>query len=551
MDQQQPTRIRYYVVALTTAMAVMLYLDRICVSLLERYIREDLGFGSVESGWFLSAFFWAYALGQVPAGWLADRFGPRNVLALYILLWSVFTGALGLVDTFLLLVTFRFLCGLAQAGAYPTAAGIVSKWVPFTARGAASSIIATGGRLGGFAAQVLTAYLLVMFVPLQVSSLLSSDDLLNSGKFIEQVNSPDTPSARQLAPLIRVQFHGGSGALPGDPELLVEKLNRLLKRKDLYQQVKLDDFSLPLEATRLATIADADLTEPEITRRNRLLLETAFPEVIRKIQGRGWRQTTFVYGLAGVVVALGYWWVVRNCPAEHPRVNDGERRLIEAGLPVDCAKPEGRVGGIPWGPLLCSRNMWLSSISQFGTNFSWVFLITQLPNYLDKVHNVPVLERGWLAGLPLLIGMTGMLAGGWLTDALVGRVGLRWGRRLPLVATRFLAMAALLSVPWLPTAPLATVAFCLVAIGTDLGTASLWAFNQDVGGKHVGSVLGWGNMWGAVGAAVSPVVLAVIVKDYGWQPCFFVLAAGFFFSGITGLGIDATVPLEPKVSPQR
>lgn len=537
LSDQKPTHVRYYVVGLTTAMAVLLYLDRIFPSLLERYIREDLGLSDIEWGWFMGLFFLSYGFGQVPGGWLADRFGPRNVLALFILAWSIFAN-MGAVHTFLLLVIFRFMCGLAQAGAYPTAAGIVSKWVPFSDRGKASSIIATGGRLGGFGAQVLTAYLLVMFVPVHVSSLLDNDDILDRNKLEAQLHATGTTPAHRLSAAIRAMLKSDSKAT------LSEQLNEVLKRKDLFKKIDLKDFTLPIEAQRLASIPDGELTEAEITRRNRLLLESAYPESIRKIQGRGWRATTLVYGLAGLLVAAGYWWVVRNRPADHPRVNAAERQLIEAGLPAECAPTHGQVGGIPWGPLLCSRNMWLSSISQFWTNFSWVFLITLLPRYLDQVHEVPVLRRGWLAGIPLLVGMLGMLAGGWLTDRLVGVIGLRWGRRLPLVATRFLAMAAFMCVPLLPSAYLVTIAFCVVAIGTDLGTASLWAFNQDVGGKHVGSVLGWGNMWGAAGAFVSPVVLSFTIKDFGWNPCFLVCAAGFFFSGITGLGIDATVPLE-------
>src|SRR5437870_346486 len=176
--QGSPSRVRYGVILLATLMAVFLYLDRICLSFLERYIKEDLGLSNAQAGWLLSAFFWAYALGQVPAGWLSDRFGARTVLALYILLWSLFTGWMGLAESFLLLVVFRFGCGLAQAGAYPTSAGIVSKWVPFSARAKASSLIATGGRIGMFAAPVLTAYLLVAFVPTSESSLLTNADVM-------------------------------------------------------------------------------------------------------------------------------------------------------------------------------------------------------------------------------------------------------------------------------------------------------------------------------------------------------------------------------------
>ena len=86
-------------------------------------------------------------------------------------------------------------------------------------------------------------------------------------------------------------------------------------------------------------------------------------------------------------------------------------------------------------------------------------------------------------------------------------------------------------------------ALCVVAVATDLGTASVWAFKQDVGGRHVGSVLGWGNMWGNLGAAVSPVALNWIIGPGRWEACFLACAAAFLVAGVAALGVDATVPI--------
>ena len=535
----RPTRVRYLVVALATAMAVLLYLDRICISFLERYIREDLHLSNDQASWLLSAFFWAYALGQVPAGWLSDRFGARTVLALYILLWSLFTGWMGLAESFLLLVVFRFGCGLAQAGAYPTSAGIVSKWVPFSARALASSIIATGGRIGGFAAPVLTGYLLVAFVPVAESSLLDADDIMDPQAFRKQLAESGHSPTQRLSVSIRHML--GANLSTYDETQLVASLNTILKRPDLYQHVDVKDFPLPAEAIQMARLPENQLTPDQIERRNRLLLEAAYPKHIRKVYRSGWRPVLLVYGAVGLVVAGLFWIVVRNRPQDHPRCNQEERSLIEEGRLA--ASPHGKVGAIPWGLMLRSGNLWLSSISQFGTNFGWVFLITLLPRFLADVHHVPVVERGWLAGWPLLVGMTGMLAGGWLTDRLTRSFGLRWGRRLPMALTRFVAMAAFIAAPFLDSPPLVTVAFCVVALATDLGTAAVWAFKQDIGGRHVGSVLGWGNMWGAVGAACSPLVLNWLVQESGWPAAFAACALAFFLSGVTALGVDSTVPI--------
>jgi nitrate/nitrite transporter NarK len=150
-----------------------------------------------------------------------------------------------------------------------------------------------------------------------------------------------------------------------------------------------------------------------------------------------------------------------------------------------------------------------------------------------------------MTSLPVLVGMAGMLTGGWLTDRLTRRLGLRWGRGLPMALTRFVAMAAFLACVPLHSAWAVTGVLCFVAMATDLGTAATWAFMQDVGGRHVGSVLGWGNMWGNLGAAVSPLALNWVIGPGRWDACFGACAAAFLVSGVAALGIDARVPVVP------
>jgi nitrate/nitrite transporter NarK len=85
----------------------------------------------------------------------------------------------------------------------------------------------------------------------------------------------------------------------------------------------------------------------------------------------------------------------------------------------------------------------------------------------------------------------------------------------------------------------------IVSLSVDMGTPSIWAFMQDVGGRNVGSVLGWGNMWGNIGAAVSPFILNQLAESHGWNAAFLACAAAFFISGVAALGVDATIPIAP------
>jgi nitrate/nitrite transporter NarK len=91
---------------------------------------------------------------------------------------------------------------------------------------------------------------------------------------------------------------------------------------------------------------------------------------------------------------------------------------------------------------------------------------------------------------------------------------------------------------------------CLVALASDLGTAPVWAWTQDVGGRHVGSVMGWANMWGNFGAALAPLIFTKIQDEYpkdpaaGWAMVFAVCAATQIVGAIAALGISSEQQIE-------
>ncbi len=160
---EPPTTVRYRVIGVSVAMAFMLYLDRVCLGEIVKddSFRADFDVSKERIGEVLGAFFFTYALFQVPAGWASDRFGARRMLTSYIVLWSLMTGITGWASTVSALLLARLACGVAQAGAYPTSSGVVRQWFPLHRRGLASGWISLGGRLGGTLAPYLTALLIV------------------------------------------------------------------------------------------------------------------------------------------------------------------------------------------------------------------------------------------------------------------------------------------------------------------------------------------------------------------------------------------------------
>ena len=246
----------------------------------------------------------------------------------------------------------------------------------------------------------------------------------------------------------------------------------------------------------------------------------------------------FAFGTAGLLVAVLFWLLVRDRPSSLP----GADR--DVSLPLSKAPLSTELGLV-----LRSRNMWLSGTAQFGTNFGWAFLVTLLPTYLVGAFKVTLEERGRMQSVALMAGCVGMVMGGFLTDGLRRRLGPRWGRSLPAGTTHLGCAAAccvlpFLTHPWEAVAVLASVAFLV-----DLGVPALWAFNQDVGGRSAGTVCGWGNMWGNLGAAVSPVVLTIIHRASGWEGAFAACAGGFALSSACGFLLDATRPVNPDLPP--
>ena len=143
--------------------AFLMYLDRICLAQIvsSDSFHKHIQLEGWQIDWVKGAFFWAYALAQVPAGWLSDRFGTRALITIYIATWSLFTALTSFSFGFTTLLLARLGCGLAEAGYYPASSGLLTRWAHIEARGFASSLISWGGRVGGALAPALTAYVIL------------------------------------------------------------------------------------------------------------------------------------------------------------------------------------------------------------------------------------------------------------------------------------------------------------------------------------------------------------------------------------------------------
>ena len=143
---ERPTRVRYRIILFLFLLTTVNYADRATLSITGSDISRQFALSPVTMGYLFSAFGWAYVIGQIPGGWLLDRYGSKRIYWWSITLWSALTVAQGFTGWLPAslavagLFALRFLLGLAEAPSFPANSRIVASWFPAAERGTASAI---------------------------------------------------------------------------------------------------------------------------------------------------------------------------------------------------------------------------------------------------------------------------------------------------------------------------------------------------------------------------------------------------------------------------
>lgn len=159
--QERPTRVRHWVMVFAVALAVITYIDRVAISWAAPYIQHDLNLDSGQMGLVLGAFGWAYAIFEIPGGFLGDWIGPRKVLTRVVLWWSFFTAATGWARGLTQLTVTRFLFGTGEAGCFPNITKIFSLWLPAKEKVRAQGIVWMAARWGGAFTPPLVSFVIL------------------------------------------------------------------------------------------------------------------------------------------------------------------------------------------------------------------------------------------------------------------------------------------------------------------------------------------------------------------------------------------------------
>ena len=168
MPEAVSTRVRWFLVFGLFALSAVAYVDRINIAIAGNSIAAEFRLTNVQLGSLTSAFLMGYALFQTVGGWLADRLGPRRVLAVGVLWWGIFTALTTAVSARIVFAVFylaamRFLLGVGEAVMFPASNQFVSRWIPTQERGIANGVIFAGVGVGAGATPGLITYILVHY----------------------------------------------------------------------------------------------------------------------------------------------------------------------------------------------------------------------------------------------------------------------------------------------------------------------------------------------------------------------------------------------------
>ncbi|MHB1426141.1 MAG: MFS transporter [Gemmataceae bacterium] len=510
---QRPTRVRYGVLGFACALSMITYLDRVCFATVAPYIGKEFHLSKQQLGWLFTAFALAYAMFEVPSGWMGDVFGPRRTLIRIVLWWSLFTALTGLIFpypswpwfAFAAMFVVRFLFGMGEAGAYPNIARSFHNWFPFEERGFAQGTVWMAGRFAGGMSSFAVLALM-----------------------IHTMNAEGEPVV-----LWRHTFwiFGALGVV-----WCVVFWQWFRDRPEQHPRVNTAELAL-IRGGALAPRGRSESRSDSATalEKSTAITMGAVPETAVQQRPMASSQSARADAIAAESTSRT---IMDPFTAE-------EEMLAQEG--------EAHTN-VPWGRLLGNVNLWMLCLMYFCGSYGWYFNITWLPKYLNATYGVSQETHGFwtmslLSGAPLLLGSLACLCGGLLTDAFIRRTGDRkWGRRLfgalghgVCALCYFASLGA--SSPWL-----FVLAIALASFWNDLTMGAAWASCIDIGQQYSGIVSGCMNTIGNLGGAAAGITTGLVLdyfEPHGWTINFLIFGGVYIVAMFLWLGFDATKPVVP------
>ncbi len=266
-----------------------------------------------------------------------------------------------------------------------------------------------------------------------------------------------------------------------------------------------------------------------------------------------WRTAVYVLTGIGIVHAILFYLLYRNSPTKHGAVNEEEAKLIADGEPAEISEGERRMTFREMFRRMSPAsifNLLSLNVQSILSNVADNIYSAWIPQFLILVHGLKYKEMGIYASLPLIGGALGGMAGGYLNDITIRRLGnRRWGRTAVGFAGKGLASVMLLVALYWYDDP---YKFCMmlffVKFFSDWSLTTSWGVVTDIGGPATASVFAFNNAVGTIGAILAPAMYGAIA-DVEWKYVFMTGAGAYFLCACSWLLIDCRIPVIAEDAP--
>jgi MFS transporter, ACS family, glucarate transporter len=254
----------------------------------------------------------------------------------------------------------------------------------------------------------------------------------------------------------------------------------------------------------------------------------------------GWRSVFFIFGTLGIlwVVFWAFWF--KDEPRDMPGISSEEVAVIEAGRDVKKASH----GAISWNTLFSNKNLWALMGMYHFLLYGAYFYLTWMPKYLEKGRHIPKEKLIFMASLPFIMGAVGCLIGGFASDYLSKRMGLKLGRRIVGMTGLIVAGICMIIATLIKENNVSIIFLSLGLAFKDFTLPVSWAVATDIGGENAGAVSGAMSMSGQLGSTIMATAFGFIVAKTGsYELPVQIIGCLVIIGGFLWMGIDASKKL--------
>lgn len=251
----------------------------------------------------------------------------------------------------------------------------------------------------------------------------------------------------------------------------------------------------------------------------------------------GWRYVFYIFGGLGIIWAFFWAYWFQNEPKDMPGIEEAELAHIELGREVKIPQNNLAV----FLKIIKTPNVWALMSMYHCLLYGAYFYLSWMPKYLKNGKGVDDAHIAFLASLPFILGTVGCFSGGFLSDFIARKKGLKWGRRSVGMFGLVMSGCCMLGSTFIldPTVSIIILAFGLAF--KDFTLPVSWATSADIGGQNSGAVAGAMGMAGQLGSTVMSIAFGYILTATGsWDIPVRIIGVVVICGGLLWLRIDPT-----------